>query len=408
MSFNQNKRSRGGPNWSELKPELLESIASKLSCPDIQRFKSTCSSWRNAAEYIKSGPLLLVPSTQEDQETIRLGVFSVKDKTTHDLKLIVNKSEDILNSPEEIHFVGSSHGWMIVVDKMGEPFLWNLFSRDRIDLPGKSKIQGLPKSLMQSYSPVTKQRFFIHKAILTANPSCTTENYVVVIIHDFSKKLAFCSKGDGTWTGFGDSKDYYDIMYSGEMLYSLREKATIEGWQFSETSSDPIKKLCIKPSFNANMNLSSDRCTSQWYLVPSNGEILFIVRYIGEFVNEKCELLCEAELPDDGDQICCYRTIKFEVYKLDRIKEKLVRETSLKNQLVFVGGNHGISLPFKDYQGFKPNSIYFTDDYWDRIYKDYYYGGHDIGVFSLEDERISEVYECDSRFEPIPFWVLSN
>ncbi|KAL3820730.1 hypothetical protein ACJIZ3_006635 [Penstemon smallii] len=42
----------------------------------------------------------------------------------------------------------------------------------------------------------------------------------------------------------------------------------------------------------------------------------------------------------------------------------------------------------------KGNSIYFTDDYWDRIDEDYCYGGHDMGIFSLEDGTIEPLLDC--------------
>ncbi|KAL3828316.1 hypothetical protein ACJIZ3_017118 [Penstemon smallii] len=54
----------------------------------------------------------------------------------------------------------------------------------------------------------------------------------------------------------------------------------------------------------------------------------------------------------------------------------------------------------------KGNSIYFTDDYWDRMDEDYSYGGHDMGIFSLEDGTIEPLLDSNQqRFEPTPFWI---
>ncbi|KAL3828317.1 hypothetical protein ACJIZ3_017119 [Penstemon smallii] len=57
-------------------------------------------------------------------------------------------------------------------------------------------------------------------------------------------------------------------------------------------------------------------------------------------------------------------------------------------------------------QELKGNSIYFTDDYWDRMDEDYCYGGHDMGIFSLEDGTIEPLfYSNQQRYEPSPFWI---
>ncbi|KAL2513995.1 protein of unknown function-containing protein [Forsythia ovata] len=63
----------------------------------------------------------------------------------------------------------------------------------------------------------------------------------------------------------------------------------------------------------------------------------------------------------------------------------------------------------KEYRGCKASAIYFTNDYWDRIDEDIYYGGHDLGVFNMGDGSIEPFFDCNQeRFEPPSFWVVPN
>ena len=39
---------------------------------------------------------------------------------------------------------------------------------------------------------------------------------------------------------------------------------------------------------------------------------------------------------------------------------------------------------------------------------DYLYGGHDFGLFNLDDEEIRPIYHSDlEKFDPPPFWITS-
>lgn len=54
----------------------------------------------------------------------------------------------------------------------------------------------------------------------------------------------------------------------------------------------------------------------------------------------------------------------------------------------------------------KRNVIYFTDDNWVRIDEDLSYGGHDMGVLSMEDGSIEPVLDLPSeKIVPPPFWI---
>ena len=82
---------------------------------------------------------------------------------------------------------------------------------------------------------------------------------------------------------------------------------------------------------------------------------------------------------------------------------------SLKDQVVFLGGNQSMSLSSHDFSECISNSIYFLDDQWFEMDMDYLYGGHDFGFFNLDDEEIRHFYHYDlEKFDPPPFWITPN
>ncbi|MCD7470032.1 hypothetical protein HAX54_009594 [Datura stramonium] len=374
------------PNISELSIDLLELIYSNISsCIDMFQFRAVCSSWRLASKNLKLSPLLKLPSPKSDDKTIFL--LSPNNNTIQEFKNVPYKLQ-------ESHVcVGSSHGWLIVLDKKSKFFLLNLFARTQIPLPNCSNIT---------------------KAVLSANPS-HNKDYIVVSIHNNSYCLAFFGHGNQEWTEIKDgdyttNKMYFDVVFSENFLYVLREKGSVDIWDFHQDCSFPKKHTSIQPSgptkfTNSKRYYPIELFSDTLYLVLSSDDILLVVRHIGEFVTEDGGVIHEGEC----DSVCSYRTVKFDVYKMDMNREKWLEVNSLNDHILFLGGNQSFSVLAKDHPGYKANSIYFTDDYWDRINEDYMYGGHDMGVFSLEDGCVKQFCEIGlQKIEPPPFWVYPD
>ncbi|KAL3839810.1 hypothetical protein ACJIZ3_024401 [Penstemon smallii] len=159
-----------------------------------------------------------------------------------------------------------------------------------------------------------------------------------------------------------------------------------------------------------SQNFPGGLYSSNWYsgLSPS-GEIFFVVRYIGEFVRYDGKVVTEADTLTDyalEPLVCPYKTIWFDVYKLDFDQKSWIEVECLNDTALFLGVNQTLAVSSVEYRELKGNSIYFTDDYWDRMDEDYCYGGHDMGIFSLEDGTIEPLLDCNQqRFEPSPFWI---
>ncbi|KAK6929681.1 Domain unknown function DUF295 [Dillenia turbinata] len=147
--------------------------------------------------------------------------------------------------------------------------------------------------------------------------------------------------------------------------------------------------------------------TTRWYLVESSkGDLMVVVRYIGEFVDGDGQLLTEAELISD-DQIqtliCPYETVGFGVYKLEFGGKKWVKLEFLGDGEVFLG------MSASEFGECKRNCVHFTDDYSVRMHENGNYGGYNLGVFNLDDNTVTPHYQFNlHRFEPPPIWVIPH
>ncbi|CAK9167774.1 unnamed protein product [Ilex paraguariensis] len=364
-------------------------------------------------------PSMMLVSQEEYEDERRLCCFNIQQKRAK------NMSTKLQNS----RFFGSSHGWVMVLDERADPYLLNPFSYARIRLPPKETfphILGVSKGydnqhfivdywyeglvVRRQLSIKELQCGLVIKGVLSSDPSRNMNSYKVIVIYGYESKLAFFNYRDSSWTDLdGNHGPYSDIMWHNNQLFALSDKGSIEVWDFENPRS--MKTMVIQPffpgkSWRSTEGLYSSRC----YLVESSGELLLVVRYVGEFVGHDGVPVYEADLLTDEDThplVCPYRTLQFHVYKLSFIKNKWVEVDGLEDRALFVGGNHSMSISALDFPECKKNSIYFTDDYLERINEDYLYGGHDLGVFSLEDSSVEPFYPCDSeRIEPPPIWLV--
>ncbi|KAG8369755.1 hypothetical protein BUALT_Bualt14G0046700 [Buddleja alternifolia] len=342
-----------------------------------------------------ASPLLVLPlhEEEESQET-NINLFNLKTKTSH--KLI-----NLPKNPKDLRFVGSSHGWLIVIDKNTNiPFLLNPFSETLIHLPTKN----IPSTII--------------KAILSANPS-SHKNYTVILIYEHgynNTKLAFCRHGNEEWTYLeGEPETYYDIVctdLNNNILLALGPGPLVEAWDLGVPI--PKKKTLIQDScpktLLENENIfPNDLYTSQWYLALSFGQIFLVVRYIGEFVRYDGKVVYEGDtLTDYASEplVCPYRTVDF---KLDLENKNWIEVDCLDDFAMFLGGNQSMMLSTTIHRELKRNVIYFTDDYWDRMNEDYSYGGHDMGIYNMEYGIIDAInVDCQEQLQrivPPPFWI---
>jgi hypothetical protein len=440
------RRSSSMPKWGQLVGDVLLQILNRLSFVDVQRAKTVCSHWNSVAKQLKLYtkfhriPWLLIPPQDEESNAssdTNTKLFSIEDGQLYSSKYAASK-EICCQS----FCVGSSHGYMISINcERNKLFVFNPLTEKRTELPamdtflgsiiedmdngGEYLIKFAPEAASDSrfYRGWTCSRqlreHFIQKAILSCDP-CHNKSYGVVLICCQNSRIAFCQCGDSgamSWMYLeGMDAPFHDIMCHENKLYVLANCGSLAVWDLGSdsfpVSTKTITSLFSCASLRQTLNVSSDLYTSRLYLVESSGGVLLVVRRIGEFVDEEGRVLHEGDLLTDKAAeplVCAYRTLLFGLFRMDFDKETWVSMTSLDDQAVFVGGNHSASVLTCDLPGCEKNSVYFTDDYWERMNEDYLYGGHDMGVYNLKDKSVKHFYQLDAlKIQPPPCWFLPN
>ncbi|XP_057452325.1 uncharacterized protein LOC130744152 [Lotus japonicus] len=337
----------------------------------------------------------------DDNITPARSIFIVHDNMQFEWK-------DIFKGYEGAWCVGSSRGWLMFLDREGCPFLLNPSSSSFIQLPLFSDAFMHRAGIIYSCFVQHSLKTFVSKAVLM--PSSSSSQHTLAILFSYPCRLAICTNAS-TWFEPTDAKCFYcDIVSYNNNVYALAEDGSLEQWKFYEGVPTKILdfKLTIEKDEEEEREFPKDKFSSKIYLVLSKGKLLLVKRLIGNFVNADGEVVYEGYKPPghDGDVVCPYRTKHFGVYKLDFMKNKWVKKSSLHGQVLFLGTNESTSVSAKEFKGCKANSIYFTDDRSEEMNLDYSYGGHDWGVFSLADRRVKILTPFAYKMDPPPIWVV--
>lgn len=199
------------------------------------------------------------------------------------------KSRITLHLPEAHNKVicGSSHGFLALVDETGVVSLLNPFTKFKINLPPvdeKIASTSIYKVINQdghwikydfdgAPSPLTKfelTEVFFKEIILLSPPKYDGDDFVVVGVFGCSDQIAFCKKGEPTWT-------LLDTMLSCNIR-------SISCYQNKIFVMDYVGEMSVCDISNhgtgtllPNMNVPLD--THRWNLVAS-GEGLFLVALV--------------------------------------------------------------------------------------------------------------------------------
>ncbi|PIA49844.1 hypothetical protein AQUCO_01300530v1 [Aquilegia coerulea] len=365
-------------NWLDLPDHILSLVSDLLiDINDYIRFGVVCWPWRRIYTENRSHrtihhqlPLLVIPASDEpcpcDLKNQTRSFYSLSNK-----KIIPNFQ---VRLPHKF-CRGSTQGWLVTVDEnLSDVSLFNPFlSHDNeIQLPS---IQTLPHEEFDIYHDA-----FLSKAVLSANP-VLNPNYVVMAIYGGIFSLAFFKPGDKTWTSpdFEDA-NMDDVIQFNDQFYVV----DCQGFVFSCDVTQPhpeLVKVASPPSYQA--------FSMKKYLVDSFGDLLQISK--------------EIDSSSDDEP---YRTVGFEVFKLEQSTLKWTKLQSIGNCAIFLGDNYSMSLSSKDFPTCKPNCIYFTDDYYEGYYNNPNRGPRDMGVFNIKNGSIKQHYPMNSKtIYPPPIWI---
>ncbi|KAF7150890.1 hypothetical protein RHSIM_Rhsim02G0229800 [Rhododendron simsii] len=337
-------------NWTELPQDLLILIAKRVDfLEDFFRFSRVCRSWQSVAveenfQGFEQLPWLMLAQEKEEETNHVLIVSAAEGNLIGKLMLPEAKGKQCFESL----------GWLITVSETGDMNLLDPLSRVQIPLPHIS-------------FPKTSNFLRIRKAALTSCPSPSSkDNYGLMVIYEGFKSLCFWKSGEKAWTKIETSGYFFmDITYYKGKFYSLSHEGTIfvcDVWGRDPTVASIVGQILT----------DIDHPGKHPYLVESEGELLIVV---GEGNYYRAD----------------YGTKEFRVFKVD-LKDLACAEElhSLGDNALFVGHNSSISVRASNFQGIRPNCIYYMVDY-------FYKGGSrfsdkDTGIYNMEDRSVAPCY----------------
>ncbi|KAJ4958230.1 hypothetical protein NE237_025341 [Protea cynaroides] len=213
---------------------------------------------------------------------------------------------------------------------------------------------------------------YIIKAVLSGN-SCRTSDFLVMGIISRTRLLAYYRPGAYAWiTIETDLFGFDDLIYYKGLFYAVTRHGTVMTYDFS--SEPPIMK---------EIGQEESKC-AKYFLVESSGELLLVLRY-----------LIQLEIG--------YKTVKFEVRKLDENSRQWVEMENIGDRILFLGDFCSMSISAKDFPECKGNSIYFNSDRWNLIYKSA--TDLDIGVFNFYNGSVKRLRESPPIWTNPTFWI---
>ncbi|KAJ4800757.1 F-box SKIP23-like protein (DUF295) [Rhynchospora pubera] len=235
---------------------------------------------------------------------------------------------------------------------------------------------------------------YLRQAVISESPSLDSNCLVAAILSN-SDKIAICRLGDETWSTVNASScknnsrkkekeivDYFEALaiYKGK-IYAARRWGSIAVIDYQGPDKLTMRNIAEPNDYNVDSVMNK-------YLVELAGELLFVERY-GTIQRKR------------GG------TFSFEVHKLEEDKETWKKVRDLEDRVILLGPGGSLSVSTRDVPWFRPNCIYFIDDFYiGESPEDGMYGcgpGYQIEnvIFSLESNFV-EKFDLDQHI--LGFW----
>ncbi|KAM5570695.1 F-box/kelch-repeat protein [Rosa sericea] len=260
-----------------------------------------------------------------EEKHIKRSFLNVSTNQVHTLEL----PEDACGKRKTI--CGFSLGWLILFDNRNSSLtLLNPFIGDQIN-----NLPRLPR------------KGTVHKAVLSADPSCNPNGYKVLAIFGDKRELIGYEQGKKQWTMLQDYGNHYDdvLVQTDEAFIAVSELGKLV--------------CCDPPACNEHVPASFFK-GKKVYLVSINGDVFMLVSFSGT------SYCFWHETYDD-------KLKRFEVYRYD--EGRWCHTKNLHEFTIFLGQNHSVAV--RNAPDFRPDCIYFTDDDEGKV--------ENSGVFSLKE-----------------------
>lgn len=363
--------------WSDFIPELLNVVFHSLNhAGDVLNCATVCSSWRDSSLAVYSRkfvPSLFISHLSSDEETRISDQFRV-----------LSPGDSDFSGNQETWVCGSTQGFLLTVNGYFpfEVHLKNPFTNAVVSLPPLISFEDVQRLLhSQAIFPDSETlKNFVKKAV--SSTSLLDPDWVVLVIYNSDRKLAFCRRGDKQWTDLESdhvASSVDDIVFCNGVFFAIDRIGEVYYCELTPNNPNPKAiPLCSGSPFRY------DPCKK--YFAESDFDVL-------------CVVLKKLELNDD-----CDFTTYFEIYEFNSKTNEWRKVSSLRGKALFLSPQGKCIAVFAGETGsrgfIKDNSVYFIDgnDPSTRL------GSQNLSVFEWESKEIRKIYEPRS-WNCQMFWV---
>ncbi|PWA78450.1 F-box domain, cyclin-like protein [Artemisia annua] len=383
-------------DWSHLPHELLDLISKHLnSDTDLIKFRSVCTSWRSSITPLTSRfPIL--PNTGISDTTwgfylSKRTIFRITrpdPDQENDQPWLIKVQKD---NPTKTHLLNplTSHEFQTLLPNW--PRSLDLLNFRVLELGQEYALQYISyrpnaNSIGDSVTLYMEKVAFCFDGVI---------GFVLLTIH-VSGKLALLKYGDKKWNIINDMPSPYDdVIFYDKGFYAVDSTG--------RTVVVDVEELSLRVV--AGSVFGGDKK----FLVESLGELFMVDKYLSVGPDNDYEYDDENyEFYEDFDCFMSERTVKLEVYKMDREGEKWVAVKDLGDRMLFLGDNCGFSASAKDFPGCKGNCVFFTGQ---SREDDGAMKSRGVSVFDLETGNIGAIPNnsgYSQLFWPPPAWLHPN
>lgn len=377
--------------WSEIHTDLLYSILSKLSVPDLLRCAAVCSHWSAVVDEVRRRPLdqcPQIPWLLPERRSRINGEYNCQN-TYNFFSLSEGREYDISRIPGTV--AGSSHGWLVIERRVRVKLL-NPITGVQIDLPSIPTFED-------------DRNLEAVKATLSSDPCRGGDYRVACVFFSHSKRenfLFFVKAGDEKWTMIPGGQYYYDdiVFYKGK-LYAVSTVSPFEEVDVSST----------KHKFHAVSQSEEDDAVmvATYNLIPSDltptempaVDILSFTYDMHFFCTPSGDLLI-AQITTKTIQVSDpdHHIKEFKVWKFDTDNGGMVAVNNLGRYALFLCQVCSFCLDTSSLPEFKSNSIYISNQYCENL------------VYSMDDKSFTSLslpsVTAPKKWRPVLVWFIPS
>ncbi|CAL9226397.1 unnamed protein product [Arabidopsis halleri] len=370
MEKNQNPNS-----WSELPLDLLNLVFERLNFADFQRAKSVCSSWFSASTTVRKNQIPLLILFPEDDNNSSCTLFNPEEKDR------LYKTQDLGVEFAKSVCVATYGSWLLMQDSKYNLYIFNIFTRERNDLPSVESQLGMVK-----VERTIDDRFrIIQDVSVSENMDMESpvfwideESKDYIVLWGLGDRcVVYAKKGNTSWNQIPETSDCCDMVYKDHKLYFLRNAGTFKIFNFSGEMDNKTFKVVHFCMVN-----SMGRPKTK-LVVTVTGKVLEVRKiWTGS------------------------RTWSFSVQKICSSGnfKKYKKVDCLGDEAMLL--DLGITVPANDIEGFNRNCIYFCGS--PRSFHDK--NTSDIFLFNLETQKMELLhkFDCSSHQLSRARWFLPS